>query len=60
MTSDSPSLDDKGAEDDISLYVLDVTHSFDSLRLIEKYVIVVVSICFSLMSLDLSLVLFFL
>ena len=45
--------------DSLTLYVLDVTHSFHSLRFIEKYVIVVVSICFSLMSLDLSLALFF-
>ena len=45
--------------DSLTLYVLDVTHSFHSLRFIEKYVIVVVSVCFSLMSLDLSLALFF-
>ena len=37
--------------------VLDVTHFFHSLRFIEKYVIVVVSVCFSLMSLNLSLAL---
>ena len=46
--------------DSLTLYVLHVTHSFHSLRFIEKYVIVVVSVCFSLMSLDLSLALFFL
>ena len=45
--------------DSLTLYVLDVTHSFHSLRFIEKYVVVVVSICFSLMSLDLPLALFF-
>ncbi len=39
--------------------MLDVTHSFHSLRFIEKYVIVVVSVCFSLMSLDLFLALLF-
>ena len=45
--------------DSLTLYVLDVAHSFHSLIFIEKYVIVVVSVCFSLMFLDLSLALFF-
>ena len=45
--------------DSLTLYVLDVTHSFYSLRFIEKYVIVFVSVCFSLMSLDLFLALLF-
>ena len=45
--------------DSLTLYVLDATHSFHSLKFIEKYVIVFVSIFFSLMSLDLSLALLF-
>ena len=42
--------------DFLTLYVLDVAHS---LRFIEKYVIVFVFVCFSLMSLDLFLALLF-
>ena len=45
--------------DSLTLYVLDVAHSFHSLRFIEKYVIVFVFVCFSLMSLDLFLLSFF-
>ena len=45
--------------DSLTLYVLDVAHSFHSLRFIEKFVIVFVSACFSLMSLDLFLALLF-
>ena len=45
--------------DSLTLYVLDVAHSFHSLRFIEKYVIVFVCVCFSLMSLDLFLALLF-
>ena len=45
--------------DSLTLYVLDVAHCFHSLRFIEKYVIVFVFVCFSLMSLDLFLALLF-
>ena len=45
--------------DSLTLYMLDVAHSFHSLRFIKKYVIVFVFVCFSLMSLDLFLALLF-
>ena len=45
--------------DSLTLYMLDVAHSFHSLRFIKIYENVFVFVCFSLMSLDLFLALLF-
>jgi len=45
--------------DSLTLYVLDVAHSFHSLGFIKKYINDFVFVCLSLMSLDLFLALLF-